>query len=172
MAAAGVSVRNWYRRGGGPGVEHAPTIIAAASVRRVAAVAEKRIDPLVGQARGALASTSKAMDRVGTAAADVSETANALEDTSKEFKAVLGPDSPLVRDVRGAAEQLSQTAANLRRATQEDSGLLHSTERAMQDVSKAARALRELAELLERHPGALLRGRAQPEPAPNNPEAR
>lgn len=139
-----------------------------ASLRRVAAVAEKRLDPLVGDARGAMSSTRQAMDKLGTAADDVSQTADSLDSASKGIKALLAPDSPLVNDVRGAADQLSQTAANLRRATQEDGSLLRNTERAMQDVSKAARALRDLAELLERHPAALLRGRPPAEPAPNN----
>lgn len=154
----------------GPQLKQSIEDIAAltASLRRVAAIAEKRLEPLVGDARGAMTSTRKAMDKVSTAADDVSQTADSLDGASKELKALLAPDSPLVSDVRGAADQLSQTAANLRRATQEDGNLLRNTERALQDVSKAARALRDLAELLERHPHALLRGRPQAEPGPNN----
>ena len=152
----------------GPQLKQAFDDISAvtASLRRVTAAAEKRIDPLLGDARGAIASTSKAMDKLGAAADDVSETADSLKGTSKELKGLLAPDSPLIRDVRGAAEQLSQTAANLREATHEDGKLLRNTERALQDVSRASRALRDLAELLERHPDALLRGR--PAAAPNH----
>ena len=139
-----------------------------ASLRRVVAVAEKGLDPLVGDVRVTMASTRKAMDKLGTAADDVSETAGSLDGTSKDLKALIAPDSPLIRDVRVAAEQLSQTAANLRRATEEDGSLLRNTERALEDVSKAARAARDLAELLERHPNALLRGRALAEPGPSN----
>lgn len=154
----------------GPQLKQAVDDISAvtASLRRVAAVAEKRLDPLVGDARGAMASTRQAMDKMGTAADDVSETAASLGGTAKDLKAVLAPDSPLIRDVRGAAEQLSQTAASLRRATEEDGGLMRNTERALHDVSKASRALHDLAELLERHPNALLRGRPQTAPAGNN----
>ncbi|HZF79831.1 MAG TPA: hypothetical protein VEZ89_08570, partial [Rubrivivax sp.] len=131
---------------------------------------------LVGDARVTMASTRKAMDKLGTAADDVSETADSLVGTSKDVKALVAPDSPLIRDVHSAAEQLSQTAVNLRRVTQEDGNLLRNTERALQDVSKAARAARELAELLERHPNALLRGRPPADPAADNsrpnPESR
>ena len=146
-----------------------------ASLRRVVALAERGLQPLVGDARETMASTRKAMDKLGSAADDVSETADSLVGTSQDFKALVAPDSPLIRDVRTAAEQLSQTAGNLRRLTQEDGNLLRNTERALQDVSKAARAARDLAELLERHPSALLRGRPPAEPPPdgsNNPESR
>lgn len=135
-----------------------------ASVRRLTANAEKRLDPLANDARGAIASTRAAMDKLGGAADDVSDTANSLDDAARSVKALVADDSPLMRDVRNAADQLSQTAANLRRGTGEDGGLARNAERALQDVSRASRAVRDLAELLERHPNALLRGRPQTEP--------
>ena len=146
------------------------------SLRRVTALAEKRLDPLLGDASVTMSTTRKAMDKLGTAADDVSQTAGSFQGATKDLKALIASDSPLIRDVRGAAEQLSQTAVNLRRATQEDGNLLRNTERALQDVSRAARAARDLAELLERHPDALLRGRPSSEAAPSNtsqkPESR
>ena len=140
-------------------------IAAAASVRRIVGAAEKRIDPLLGDARGAVASTTRAMDKLGRAADGVDATADSLKGAGDGAKALLAPDSPLVRDLRHAAEQLAQTAANLRSATGADSGLVRDAERTLQDVSRASRALRELAETLERHPDALLRGRPAPEAA-------
>ncbi len=134
-----------------------------ASVRRLSASAEKRFDPLATDARGAMASTRLAMDKLGGAAEGVSGTAKSLDGASKELKTLLAPDSPLMRDVRNTAEQLSQAAAGLRRTTSDDGALVRNTERALQDVSRASRALRDLAELLERHPNALLRGRPQAE---------
>jgi paraquat-inducible protein B len=39
---------------------------------------------------------------------------------------------------------------------------MQNANQALHDVSRAARSMRELADLLERHPEALLRGRGQP----------
>jgi paraquat-inducible protein B len=142
---------------------------ATASLRRVAAAAEKRVDPMLAEARGAMTSTQRAMDKLGSAADDVSATADSLKGAGDSAKALLAPDSPLVRDLRATAEQLSLAAAGIRQTTSAEGSLARNTERALQDLSRAARSLRDLAELLERHPNALLRGRP-PAPAASGAE--
>jgi hypothetical protein len=46
---------------------------------------------------------------------------------------------------------------------------VQNADRTLQDLARAARAVRELAELLERHPEALLRGRRERGDADANP---
>jgi paraquat-inducible protein B len=130
-----------------------------ASLRRMAGRAEQRLDPLADEAHATLAGTRSAMERLGRAADGVGRTADSLDTASQRAASLLAPDSPLLADLRRAADQLAQAAASVRRGTSEDSALLRDAGRALNDVSRAARALRELAELLERRPDALLRGR-------------
>jgi len=129
------------------------------SVKRLSARLEQRMVPLTDEAQGALSGARRAMDRVGGAADGVRDTARRFDKTADNAAALLAPDAPLVRNVQSAADELTRTAAALRQATADDSNLARNTERALQDVSRASRAVRELADLLERHPEALLRGR-------------
>jgi len=64
--------------------------------------------------------------------------------------------------VQKAGDELARAAQQLGTLTAADGALAQDTQRALADVSRAARALRELADLLERHPDALLRGREEP----------
>jgi phospholipid/cholesterol/gamma-HCH transport system substrate-binding protein len=132
-------------------------------VKRLATRLDERVGPLTDDAQRTLAGARSAVERVGAAAEGVRDTARHLGATSERLSALLAPDSPLVHDLRSAAAELSTAAAALRRTTSEDSTLLRNAERALHDVSRASRALGELADLLDRHPEALLRGRPQQE---------
>lgn len=145
----------------GPELKQAMDDLAqiTSNVRKLTGKVEQRFDPLAEKATGALGSTERAMGKLGAAADGVNDTARSLNTSAQQLNTLLAPDSPLVRDVRSAADQLAQTAASLRRGTAEDSQLMRNTERALQDVSRASRALKELAEMLERHPESLVRGR-------------
>ncbi|MCK7494325.1 MAG: hypothetical protein MZW92_26425 [Comamonadaceae bacterium] len=89
-------------------------------------------------------------------------TADGLGTTATQLNTLLAPDSPIVVQVQRSAEELAAAATALRRAASEDSDLMRGADRTLEDVSRAARAVRELSDLLERHPEALLRGRAAP----------
>jgi len=58
-----------------------------------------------------------------------------------------------------AADELARAAAAIRAVTADDSSLRQRSDEALTEVARAARALRELAELLEKQPDALLRGK-------------
>ncbi|MBK1615874.1 mammalian cell entry protein [Rubrivivax gelatinosus] len=126
-----------------------------ANLRTVSEQLERRLGPLADGAQGALGSTKTAMD-------SVRGTAERLSTTAEQLNTLLAPDSPLMAQIQRSADELAAAAAGLRRATAEDSTLMRGTDRTLEDVSRAARAVRELADLLERHPEALLRGRGTP----------
>jgi paraquat-inducible protein B len=130
-----------------------------ANVKRLSERLDRRVGPLADEAQRTLAGTRVAIERLGGAADGVRDTAQRFGTTSERLTALLAPDSPLVRDLQASAAELSRTAASLRRTTSEDSALLRNAERALQDVSRASRALGDLAEMLDRHPEALIRGR-------------
>jgi paraquat-inducible protein B len=136
----------------------------------------RRVDPLADAAAATLGETRRAIERVtgvvdkaGGAVDKVGGAADRIGRTADRAGTMLAPDAPLVRDVQRAAAELAATAAALRQHTAEDSGLVHNADRTLRDLSRAARSVRELADMLERHPEALLRGRRrerEPEPEP------
>jgi paraquat-inducible protein B len=81
---------------------------------------------------------------------------NQLEASLHEV--VQGLDQSLVSG--GAAmQQLERSAASLNSLMREDSLLMHEIQGALQELAAAARSIRLMAEYLERHPEALLRGK-------------
>ena len=80
--------------------------------------------------------------------------------------ALAAADSPLVQRVQQTADELARTASALRSQVSDDATTLQNLNQTLRDVARAARATRELADLLERQPDALLRGRVPPASPP------
>ena len=138
----------------------------AEDLKRLTARLDRHADPLVNSLRGTLADARRAAgqlgaaaDRVSSAADRVGTTADRVAGTAGNIDTALSNSSPLMQSLQRAADELARGATSLRAATAEDSGLLNNVERASQDVSRASRAVRELADLLERQPEALIRGK-------------
>ncbi len=130
-----------------------------ATVRRMSGRLDRRVDPLADELQKSLVTLRSAMERMGKAADGVDTTMGKFGGAADKVDALLAPESPLLAQVQRAADEVAQSAAALRQTASGESGLVRSSERALQDVSRAARALRDLAEMLEAHPEALLRGR-------------
>ncbi len=124
----------------------------SANVKSVTAKLDQKIVPLANSA-------TKAADKVGTAADNVSDTADRLGSAADRYKELVAPGSPLITSLQQTADELAKTASALREDLGEDGPLINNADRALQDVSRAARSVRELADLLNTHPDALLRGR-------------
>ena len=153
----------------GPKLQQALADMAqiAADLKQLTARLDKRIDPLANTVQATLADTRRvagqlgaAADRVGASADRVGTTAERVAGTAGQVDALLASGAPLLQSLQRAADELARSATSLRNATAEDSALLLNVDRASQDVSRASRAVRDLADLLERQPEALIRGRA------------
>lgn len=138
-----------------------------ANLRKLSGRLDARFGPLADAASATLGDARRAATRVSTAADGVADTAQRLGGTADHVSALVAPDSPLVNSLKESANELAQMAGSLRRQTGEDSTLMQDADQALRDVSRAARSLHELADLLDRQPDALLRGR----PAPTRTEA-
>ena len=139
------------------------------SVRRLSEQLAKRVDPLAQSAQSTLSETQRAMLRLGSAADGISDTARRLGSTADQVGALAAADSPLVQRVQQTADELARTATALRSQVSDDAPTLQNLNQTLRDVSRSARAMRELADLLERQPDALLRGRAPPVMPPAMP---
>jgi paraquat-inducible protein B len=139
---------------------------ATRSLQSLSNTLEKRVGPLADAAQATLGDTRRAASSAGLAAeraADrVGSAADKLGSAAGRVNALLAPESPLLQRVQSAADELARSAVALRQATADDGALVQNMDRALQDVSRASRTVRELAELLQREPEALLRGRANP----------
>lgn len=139
----------------------------AADLKRLTARLERRIDPLADTFQGTLVDARRAAGQLGAAAERVSSaadrvgaTADRVAGSAGQFDALLASGAPMMQSLQRAADELARSATSLRNATAEDSALLLNVDRASQDVARASRAVRELADLLERQPEALIRGRS------------
>lgn len=135
----------------------------SADLRVVSATLARRTDPLARDAQATLQDTRAALARLGQAADGVRDTAGRWSGTAERVSALADPQAPLLQSVQRTADELAAAAAGLRSHTATDAPLMRDLDRALQDVSRASRSVRELADLLERHPDALLRGRPRGE---------
>jgi paraquat-inducible protein B len=151
-----------------PKIRHTVDELAAASteLRQLLARVNQRVGPLSDSVQGTLGATRRTaeqwggvVDRVGDAVDRVGRASDRVSGTMGRVDSLADAAQPALDSVRRAADDLAQTAAALRSATAEDSGLMLQVERAAQDMARASRAVRDLADLLERQPEALIRGR-------------
>jgi paraquat-inducible protein B len=142
---------------------------AAARLEALAAQLERDTARLAGRAEGLLADGRRAVAELSPAAAGaLREVSSAASSAGRAAEQLRGDGTQALDAVRRAGGQLERAAGELATLAAADGRLAQDASRALGEVSRAAHALRELAELLDRHPDALLRGRA---PSPE-PEAR
>lgn len=140
---------------------------AAQSLQRLAERIEREVGPLSRSAQAALGEGQRAAGAVGQGASQLArsadqvaqQVASAASQVQGQVGALSGAGLVTLAQVQRSAEAVAQAAEALRGAAGDESSLRINADRALADVSNAARALRELAEVLERHPEALLRGR-------------
>jgi paraquat-inducible protein B len=107
------------------------------------------------------------VDQLGLAARNLSEAALSIHTLANRLSNEAGPLSEsLTRSSKQAGEALKQmqiTFARVQHVVEPESPLAYQLNQTLQDVSSAAVAVHGLADLLQRNPGVLLRGRYIPE---------
>jgi paraquat-inducible protein B len=130
----------------------------ATDMRRLSAQLERRVDPLARDTQRSLATLRQTLDQLGSAAAQVQAT---TARTGGRLDTLADRAEPALANAARAADELAQSAQALRRATADDSLLMQNLDRSTEEVARAARALRQLAEMLEREPQSVIRGRPE-----------
>lgn len=112
----------------------------------------------------------KAFDDLDDTLQSVDRTLASIRETSDSTRTQLEPlTRELTRassDLRNTLAETNRTMTSARDVIDPDAPLAVGLGKAMTDVSQAARAVERLADLLERNPDALLRGKGAPEPRP------
>jgi paraquat-inducible protein B len=140
---------------------------ASGELRALLARVDRRIDPLADAMQGTLQESRRAAATLAGALADAGDAvdrirraADRVSATMARFDRVADDAQPLLEGARRAADELARTAQALRSATTDDEGALPRIDAAALELARAARAVRDLADLLERQPEAILRGRS------------
>jgi paraquat-inducible protein B len=133
---------------------------AARSLQTLGQSLDKRVGPLADAAQATLGDTRRAVGAAGVVVDKVGGAAERVGAAAGRVDGLLAADSPLLTQVQRTADELARSSSALRQATAEDGPAAQNLERTLQDVSRASRAVRDLADMLERQPEALLRGRA------------
>lgn len=126
-----------------------------------------QLGQLITEARGELQSVSHQATKTARQIGDTSELVGRLAVSTEE---VVNESRPQVQEIlanlRNATDQLEETLAMARETAEQlrgmsgvDSGSQANLNATLQEIDQTASALRSLAEYLQRHPDALLRGR-------------
>jgi phospholipid/cholesterol/gamma-HCH transport system substrate-binding protein len=104
------------------------------------------------------------LDTVGTNTdATLVEMRGLLVEARKSLAKIDAQVEPLAASIRDASTSAQGTLRTVDKAVDGDSRMGYEAVRALRDVGDAARSLKALADYLERHPEALLRGKGGPE---------
>ena len=104
------------------------------------------------------------LDVVGDEArATLAQTQQLIADTRKVLARLDAQIEPLSSSLQTTSSSATDTLRSVDRAVAGDSRLGYEMIRALRDVADAARSLKTLADYLERHPDALIRGKGGPE---------
>jgi paraquat-inducible protein B len=122
---------------------------------------DKRINPIASRLEetikdyGKLARNVDA--RVGPMATSITATAR---DTQKLIRAAERRLDEVLISAQAALEQAEKALVPVKNFASEDSPFRYNLSQTLQELTEASRAIRELAEYIERHPEALLRGKS------------
>jgi paraquat-inducible protein B len=91
---------------------------------------------------------------------DLQEVVRSLNETIKQLNELAANVNTDTAPAAGAAlEQTRKTLAEVEKVLGSDSALKQEAKQALEEIAAAARAIRALADYIERHPEALLRGK-------------
>lgn len=124
----------------------------------------KSANTAIQDAQGVLKRLDAKLETVGTTAdAALTDMRALMVDAKKSLVKLDAQIEPLAASVRDASTSAQGTLRTVDRTLGGDSRMGYEALRALRDVADAARSLKVLADYLERHPDALLRGKGGPE---------
>lgn len=139
-------------------------ILSADTTLKTATTTLKSADTAIQEAQVVLKRLDGKLETVGvnTDAALV-ETRELMAQAKKSLAKIDAQVEPLATSIRDASASAQGTLRTVDRSMDGDSRVGYEALRALRDVADAARSLKALADYLEQHPEALLRGKGGPE---------
>ena len=111
---------------------------------------------------GILSGFNKIIDKLEEAKLEETLTnLNELMISAKQVTSTLGQNAPaLAAELQGTLKEAQATLASLRAMTSTDGEIGNELYNALAELTAAARSIRVMSEYLERHPEALIKGKA------------
>ena len=139
-------------------------IVSADTTLKSADTALKSANAAIQDAQVVLKRLDGKLESVGANAdAALTDVRELLVDAKKSLAKIDAQVEPLAASIRDASASAQGTLHGVDRAVAGESRLGYETLRALRDVADAARSLKTLADYLEQHPDALLRGKGGPD---------
>lgn len=135
------------------------TAEAARAVQAASTRLQAQLGPLAQTLQSSIEQAGRSAAALEPVAREVSTAARAVAQAASQAGTLAASGAPVLERAQRAADELARAAESLSALTAEDSSLRRRTDEALVEAARAARALRELAELLEKQPEAILRGR-------------
>lgn len=132
---------------------------AASEVSQLGQQMRAEVAPAGAALRETLEQVRRATNALEPLAREAQSAAQQVALAASQVGALAVETQPLVKEFRASADELTRTAQSLRQAMGGDSALRRQAEAALGEIARAATAMRALAEMLERNPESLLRGR-------------
>lgn len=142
-------------------------------VKGLAEAAQQHLEPLAGNVTELVKDGRRTLDRIDQSARQIGDAAEAARTVFAEAGQTLDPATGLPAQWTAKLEETAQAARQTLAATEkamyridqalaEDSPLREEALRAMREISNAVRSIQHVAEYLQRHPEALIRGKGKP----------
>lgn len=139
-------------------------------VRKLVQNFDRQVDPLASDLKGAIGDARKLMrttdDRIASVGSGAEDT---LADARKLINNLDSRVASVEKELQSSLEAATQTfqraettLETIEDATKGDSQLMYRLKRALDEFESLARSIRVLADYLERHPEALIRGKGSP----------
>jgi paraquat-inducible protein B len=132
-------------------------------IETLAARIETQLTPAMAEARRDLAELRSTLSAAGSAFRRVESAAERVASAADKVGALAAGDAKFAQGIGRASDELAGAARSLRSLTAEDAPTVQNLNAALKELARAARALRVLAETLDRHPEALIRGKKETE---------
>jgi paraquat-inducible protein B len=117
----------------------------------------------MGDARDLLRDTNERIASVGSGAEQtLAETRNLINNINSRVEPIQGQLSNALQAAGDAIKRVEETLGEIENTTRSDSLLVVRLTRTLQEFENLARSVRVLADFLERHPEALIKGKKSP----------
>jgi paraquat-inducible protein B len=135
--------------------------------------AQQHLDPLAEELTGLVKDGRRTLDNIDQSTRQIGDAAQEARAVIAEAGQTLDPETGLPAQWTEKLEETAQAARQTLAATEkamsridqalaEDSPLREEAMRAMREISSAVRSIEHVAEYLQRHPEALIRGKGKP----------
>jgi len=138
--------------------------------RKLVQNVDGQVEPLVssmkdtmGDTRRLLRDTNERIASVGSSAEQtLADTRNLINNVNSRVEPIQGQLSNALQSAGDAIKRVEETLGEIEKTTKSDSLLMYRLTRTLEEFENLARSIRVLADYLERHPEALLKGKGRP----------